>query len=88
MEKMACISFPSFNHIVRFLLTWIILGLHPIHAENKVYLLESEAEGLQAKLDLINSAQKEIMVAYYAIYEDDTGLAEFPHFKRDARLSM
>lgn len=75
MEKMACISIPSFNHIVRFLLTWIILGLHPIHAENKVYLLESEAEGLQAKLDLINSAQKEIMVAYYAIYEDDTGLA-------------
>ncbi|MBK9994766.1 MAG: hypothetical protein IPP01_12450 [Saprospiraceae bacterium] len=61
--------------IRRFFQILLILVCSNFHliAQAKVLLIEDEVDGLQIKLDMIRHAQHEVSIAYYAIYEDESG---------------
>ena len=61
--------------IIRFFQILLILVCSNFHliAQAKVLLIEDEVDGLQIKLDMIRHAQHEVSIAYYAIYEDESG---------------
>lgn len=63
------------TQVLKISLLWIV-GLSyitSINAKDKVYLLEDEREGLQIKIDAIRAAKSEVSLAYYAIYQDESG---------------
>ncbi len=55
-----------------FVIASIILGLNfSIYAE-KIKFLHTDKEAMQARIDLIQQAQKEIYIEYYSVTDDDT----------------
>lgn len=61
----------SYSTIGIFLFVILIFQLNA--QPNKAYLINDEVEGLQIKIDMIRNAKKEVSLAYYAIYEDESG---------------
>jgi putative cardiolipin synthase len=73
---------------MRIILILILcLATATVHAE-KLRLLVTDEDALNARADIIESAQKEILVEYYAIWNDDVAASAFAILGQAARRGV
>lgn len=65
---------PRLNFVVLLLCAFQIFVATPAHAD-RVRFLSEDREAMQARIDIIQQAKKEILVEYFSVWNDDESIA-------------